>query len=241
MKINKLLLILVFIPLLGFSQSEVNLDNNLTGLYSENKNGSQFGLNFVGNNSLQRKNIALDFSTNYSLRMNPTLTENEFIQRVNLGYNREHFDIFSTYQYNYSLTRSILSDNWIGFGGGVKRKFNWGKISLSYALIYESIDYMVYESDEILRHSLRIKLKIEKKFFGISTEYYYQPSITNHEDYIIYGASKITIFPERQFSLIFQDVINYRSISDVKMIHNLSIGCSYKFTKKFSNKISNTQ
>lgn len=231
--LNKFIfIILILFPVSCFSQTEINLDNNLTGIYSENKTGRQFGLNFVGNNSFQKKNLALDLGTNYSLRYNPVLSENEFIQRVNVGYNREYFDLFTTYQYNYSFVRSILADNWIGIGGGVKKKFDWGKLSLSYAFIYENAKYEILPTDEIFRHSIRAKIKIEKKFVGFSTEYYYQPSIGDFSDYIIYGASKITIFQNKPFSLIIQDVINYRSTSEVKMIHNLTLGCSYKFSKK---------
>ncbi len=230
------LIFLLILPTLLFSQTEINLDNNLTGLYSENKSGKQFGLNFIGNNSFQKNKLSVDLSTNYSIRMNPSLTENEFIQRANLGYNKDYFDVFVTYQYNYSYTRNIISDNWLGIGGGIKKKFNWGKSSLSYAFIYENLNYLNNPTDRILRHSIRLKLKVEKKIIGLSTEYYYQPSIGDFKDYIIYGTTKITILPEKSFSFIFQDVINYRNISDVKMIHNLSIGCSYKFSKKIENK-----
>ena len=235
--LNKILLVLfLLIPILSISQTEINLDNNLTGLYSQNKSGNQFGLNFIGTNSFQKNKISLDLSTNYSIRVNPVLSENEFIQRANLGYNKDYFDLFTTYQYNYSFTRSIISDNWLGIGGGIKKKFDWGKASLSYAFIYENLDYLNSPTDRILRHSIRLKLKVEKKIIGFSTEYYYQPSIVNSKDYIVFGTSKISLFPNKQFSLIFQDVINYRSISDVKMIHNLSIGCSYKFSKKIEKK-----
>lgn len=235
--LNKILLVLfLLIPILSISQTEINLDNNLTGLYSQNKSGNQFGLNFIGTNSFQKNKISLDLSTNYSIRVNPVLSENEFIQRANLGYNKDYFDLFTTYQYNYSFTRSIISDNWLGIGGGIKKKFDCGKASLSYAFIYENLDYLNSPTDRILRHSIRLKLKVEKKIIGFSTEYYYQPSIVNSKDYIVFGTSKISLFPNKQFSLIFQDVINYRSISDVKMIHNLSIGCSYKFSKKIENK-----
>ena len=231
--LSKIFIILILLtPSLVKSQTEINLDNNLTGIYSQNKSGTQLGLNFVGNNSYQKNKFALDLSTNYSIRLNPELSENEFIQRLNLGYNRDHFDIFSTYQFNYSYTRNIISDNWIGVGGGLKKKFSFGKASISYAFIYENLNYSNQLTSEILRHSLRIKLKLEKKIIGFSTEYYYQPSINNFEDYIIYGSSKLTLFPAKSISLIFQDIINYRSISDVKMIHNLTIGCSYKFQKK---------
>lgn len=230
--LNRILLVILLFPLYCFSQSEITLDNNLTGIYSQSKNGQQFGINFVGNNSIQKNKISLDLGTNYSFRFNPDISENEFIQRLNIGYNQDRYDIFTTYQYNYSLVRNILADHWIGIGGGVKRSIPYGKTSLSYAFIYENAKYEVFSLEQTFRHSIRFKIKVSGKLFGFSTEYYYQPSTINYSDYIVYGSSKVTVFQNKPFSFIIQDVINYRSISDVKMIHNLTIGCSYKFSKK---------
>lgn len=226
------ILILILLPILSFSQREINLDNNLTGMYSNSTTGTQFGLNFIGNNSIDIKKLNIDVGTNYSTRFNPKISENELIQRLNIGYEKERWDIFGTYQYNYSLIRKINADSWFGLGGGLKKKFSFGKISLSYAFIYERISYDDKPSDEILRNSLRLKIKIEKSLFGFSSEYYFQPSIILFEDQIIYGTTKIILFPKRQLNFIIQDVVNYRSNSDVKLIHNLTFGVSYKFNKK---------
>lgn len=230
------ILILILLPIFSFSQREINLDNNLTGMYSNYTTGTQFGLNFVGNNSIDVKRLNIDIGTNYSTRFNPKISENELIQRLNLGYEKEKWDLFGTYQYNYSLIRNIDADSWFGLGGGLKKNFSCGKISLSYAFIYESITYADKPSVDILRNSLRFKIKIEKSLFGFSSEYYFQPSIILFEDQIIYGTTKITLFPKKQLNFIIQDVVNYRSNSDVKLIHNLTFGVSYKFNKKNENK-----
>jgi hypothetical protein len=161
-----------------------------------------------------------------------TVLANELIQKANFGYNKEHWDLFTTYQYNYSLVRNIQADNWLGIGGGVKEKFNWGKASLSYAFLYQNTDYMVNPTTNKLRHSIRAKIKIEKKKFGITTEYYYQPNIKDFNDCIIYGTTKLILFPTKPFNFIIQDQMNFRSTSDVQMMNNLTFGISYKFTKK---------
>ena len=231
------LLFLLLISFITYSQTELSLDNNLTGLYSETKNGPQFGLNFIGNNSLDINKFALDLGTNYQLGYSEkSLLQNEFIQRANFAYNHEYWDFFTTYQYNYSLIREIESDNWIGIGGGVKKKFSWGKLSLSYATLYQSTNYINIESTGHLRHSLRTKIKIEKNRFGLSMEYYYQPTMSNFNDYIVYGTTKIIINPKKPLSFIIQDVINYRSESQVKLLHNISFGIGYKFIKKIVKK-----
>ena len=207
-------------------------------MYSNSTTGTQFGLNFVGNNSIDIRKLNIDIGTNYSTRFSPKISENELIQRLNIGYGKEKWDLFGTYQFNYSLIRKIDADSWFGLGGGLKKKFTFGKISLSYAFIYERISYADKPSNEILRNSLRIKVKIEKSLLGFSSEYYFQPSIILFEDQIVYGTTKIILFPKKQLNFIIQDVVNYRSNSDVKLIHNLTFGVSYKFNKKVE-KITN--
>jgi hypothetical protein len=215
------------------SQTEIKLDNNLTGILSSN-NVTTFGFNYVGNNSIDFKKISYDFSTNYSTRFSPNLKENEFIQRQNIGYEKEKCDLFITHQYNYSLIRKILSDNWIGIGGGLKFKYNWGKLSFSYATIYQNSEYFTQKSEYIFRHSLRTKIKLENKIFSFSSEYFFQPNFINFKDVIIYGNSKLNLFTGKSVSFIIQDVVNFRNTSDVRIIHNLSLGVGYKFNKKIN-------
>jgi hypothetical protein len=226
----RLLFIFLIISYNLFSQTELKLDNNFTGILSTN-NTTTFGFNYVGNNSIDIKKISLDFSTNYAMRFSPALKENEFVQRQNLGYEKEKWDVFLTYQYNYSLIRKIESDNWLGIGGGVKFKYGWGKLSFSYATIYQNSNYVNLQSESLFRHSFRTRIKLDKKNISFSSEYFLQPSYTNFNDIIIYGTSKISLFPSKPFTFIIQDVINYRRTSDVKLIHNLTLGVGYKFSK----------
>ena len=229
---NLFLLLFVLFSIKTYAQTEISLDNSLSGSFNQGKSNI-IGLNFTGNNSFDfGKHIALDLGTNYNTQYTPILTQNELIQKANLGYNKEHWDLFTTYQYNYSLVRSIQSDNWLGIGGCIKEKFNWGKASLSYAFLYQNTDYMINTSTNKLRHSIRAKIKIEKKKFGITTEYYYQPNIKDFNDCIIYGTTKLTLFPTKPFNFIIQDQMNFRSTSDVRMMNNLTFGIAYKFTKK---------
>ena len=225
------LLLFLLISFNSLSQTEIKLDNNFTGILSNN-NKTSFGFNYVGSNSIEFKKISYEFSTNYSIQFSPTIKENEFIQRQNIGYEEEKWNLFITHQYNYSLIRQINSDNWLGVGGGLKFKYNWGKLSISYATIYQSSNYFFNQSDYIFRHSLRGKIKLEKKNISLTSEYFYQPNVINFQDLIIYGNSKITLFTNKSLNLIIQDVFNYRSESDVKFIHNLTLGIGWKHSKK---------
>lgn len=232
---SAIILIFTLLSINIYSQRLLSLDNNLTCLYSENKAGTQFGLNYVGINSFDfNKNLSLDLVSNYSLRFNPKTTENEFIQRFVLDYHKKNWDVFTTYQYNYSLIREIKADNWVGAGAGLKHNFKTGKISLSYASLIQNQIFFIDSTNLTLRHSLRTRIKFEKKLIGLSTEFFYQPSFRDFKDYLILGTTKITILPKNSFSLVIQDVLNYRSISSVKTIHNLTVGFSYKFNKEWS-------
>jgi hypothetical protein len=229
---NIFLLILIFISIITYSQTEITLENSLSGSLNQGKSENIIGVNFTSNNSFDfGKHIGLDLGTNYNIQYTPKLTQNELIQKANIGYNKEHWDLFTTYQYNYSLVREIQADNWIGIGGGVKEKFNWGKASLSYAFLYQNTNYMHSAITNKLRHSTRFRIKIEKKKFQITTEYYYQPNIRDINDFILYGTTKITLFPNKTFNFVIQDQMNFRSIDNVKMINNLTFGVGYKFIK----------
>lgn len=214
------------------SQNELNLENNLTGIYSQSRS-SNLGLNFNGLNGFYHNHLSFDFNTNYLLKLNDAITENEFLHRSTIDYDKGKWDAFITHQYNYSLIRKIESDNWFGIGFGLKKKFTSSKISLSYAFMYQRADYSSSSVEEELRHSLRLKYKVDTKSIGFSTEFYYQPNIFDLSDYIILGTSKIVILPEHKINFIIQDVINIRSESDITTLHNLTIGLGVKLNKKF--------
>lgn len=225
-------LILLFISFKSFSQIEVKLDNNLTGISSINTTKT-IGVNYTGNNSFDFKKVSIDLITNYSTRFSPQIKENEFIQRQNIGYEKEKWDLFLTHQFNYSLIRKINSDNWIGLGGGLKFKYDWGKLTFSYAAIYQNSNYFTNQREFLFRHSLRTKIKFENKNINLYSEYFFQPNMFNFSDVIIYGTTKLNIMINKSLSFLIQDVLNYRSNSDVKIINNLSVGVGFKFEKKY--------
>lgn len=214
----------------------LNLDNNLTGILSNNQN-TQASLQFSGLNKFEYKQNALELGTVYSLRFNPKLSENEFSNRINISRSVNNFDFFVNHQYNYSHIRKINADNWFGVGLGVKKVFESGKISLSYAVLYQNVDYVLLDTKNTLRHSVRFKVKYSHKLFLLNSEYYYQPSFNEISDAIIFGTTKISFLPQKKFNFIISDILNYNSLSNVKILHNLTIGIGYKFTKDYSKKV----
>jgi hypothetical protein len=237
---NLIISIILLFPFILLSQKEINLDNNLTGMYYNSDNTSHFGVTILGVNSLIINKFKIDLNTNYSSIFNPKISSNELVQRLNIGQNKDRWNLFSLYQINYSLIREMNS-NLIGVGIGFKKKLKRGKLSLSYASIYERIDHRDNTSQETIRHSIRGRFIFENKIFGLSSEYFYQPSMISFKDVTIYGSSKLVLFSGSRFNLLIQDIINYRSKSSVKLIHNITFGVGYQFKKKIEKKIKQSE
>ncbi len=221
----------IFIVLLSFnlySQKDttikLNLDNNISFIYSNPNNINQYGTSYNGTNSIGKNNVTFLTNSNYSLNFTNKIIGHDWLQKTNISYKR----VFISHVFNYSLSRHIETDNAIGCGIGFKYKI----ISLSYALMYQNTNYIDKPIKEVLRHSVRLKLKLQKKLFNFTTEYYYQPNINNINDVIIYGNTKITLYPQNKINFIIQDAMNYRSLSNIKLIHNFTVGFGYTFKTK---------
>ena len=228
---RKLLLFLFLIFCKISISQEIKTDNNLTGLLSTSTN-SKIGLIFTGENSFNKDKWDIVSFTNYSLTFNPNLSENELTQRLNYDFKTRNYYYFTSYQFNYSLVRGINTEHFLGLGSGFKTDIKSIRLSLSYAILYQNVNQTDLTSN-IFRHSLRAKFKIENKFLEISSEYFYQPDVTKFNDVIITGTSRLSVYPQSKISFTIQDVLNYRSKSSVKTIHNLTIGIRYRFDKKF--------
>ena len=227
---KKILIILSFLfSLYGFSQDSIKrqyqFDNTITSMYNNNNGEKSFNGSFVGENSMLIKKITLSLNTNYTVGYSPNLSTNEFIQKNNLNYNR----FFISHVYNYSLSRNITSDNSLGVGMGFKKTLKDFNLSLSYAIMYQYVDYQLTTDTKIIRNSFRVKLGFIKNKFKFTNEYYYQPNFTMLSDYIIYGNSKILLLPLNKISYTLQGNVNYRSKSKIKNIDNITFGITYTF------------
>jgi hypothetical protein len=233
---RKIYLLLLFITSISFAQKELNLDNNLTcNTVQADNTIRSVAFNYIGDNTLTFKNFDINSNTNYTYL---TDKQNELLQRVNVMYKfpEKKFDDYSffTYQFNSSLIRKIDQDHWFGLGYGFKKKIDSTiTVSTSYAIIFQDILWSSGETQTFLRHSLRGKVKITRNDFEIISEYFYQPNIQQFDEYIIIGTTKLVIMPKNKLNFIVQDVVNYNSTTEVKLLHTISLGIRYKFNKKF--------
>ena len=125
------------------------------------------------------------------------------------------------------MIRNINSENWFGLGAGFKKNISKSTIGFSYSVMQTIVD----KKNNIPRHSVRIKYKIEKKLFSINTEYFFQPSILVISDYIIIGNTTLIFLPEKKVNLVLQDLINIRSTEEINTIHTITIGLRLKMVK----------
>jgi hypothetical protein len=227
-----ILLILISISFILNAQDTVKpkrkivTDNFFNGSLN---NGNTTNTNFAynGNNTLIINKLEINSTITYSSRFSPIMTQNEINERLNVSHLYKYLYTFCTHQYTYSLLRKFKYDNLGGFGFGFKKNESNFKFSLSYAILVQQTRTFGDIYYKNIRQSFRIKYNlIINKIISISSEYYYQPS-TLVNDYYIVGNTKITFKNNKGVTLNFQDNINYNNVSNVKMIHNFSIGLGF--------------
>ena len=113
-RMRKILLLLILIPNIILSQ-KLSLDNSITCIYSKSEN-TQFNFALNGNNSYNLNKFKLESNTNYQNTFSPKLKSNELVERLNLSHKIMKVDAFMTYQFGYSLTREVESNNLFGLG-----------------------------------------------------------------------------------------------------------------------------
>ncbi len=200
-------------------------NNSINGMYTENTN-NQINIGFNGDNSVVKGYKNFNSNTNYNLGYTTKIINSELLQKTNVGYH----DFFLSHIFNHSLTRGIKYNNLIGVGYGHK----WKYLSLSYASMCENIVYNEQPTKNLFRHSVRCKFKYEHELFSIVTEYYYQPNMVKLNDVVVYGSTKISLLQKNKLSFTITDVINYRSLNTIKLMHSINLGISYnlKITQK---------
>ena len=204
--------------------TKLNLSNSVSMMYIYNNNSPLFNFSYSGDNTIEKKHLRLSTNTNYAYQYNIIPLSLEWQQKSNLGYK----NLFILHVFNYSLVRDIPIDNSIGIGYSKKWKYG----SISYASIYQRTRYYGDPSlIESVRHSVRLKLKYEIPSTSILFEYYFQPNVQTIKDIIVYGNVKLSLFNTRKLNLTISDVLNYRSVSNVKTIHTLILGIGFNFKK----------
>ena len=230
-RMRKILLLLILIPNIILSQ-KLSLDNSITCIYSKSEN-TQFNFALNGNNSYNLNKFKLESNTNYQNTFSTKLKSNELVERLNLSHKIMKVDAFMTYQFGYSLTREVESNNLFGLGLVVfqKSKDSTYNIMMSYATLYQNSISFNDSLNQNFRHSIRLKYKYNNTHYSISIEYFYQPNFKSLNDYLIFGNTKLTIPLKHWIGLTIQDNFNYNSRSIVPLIHNITLGIQINYQK----------
>ena len=207
-----------------------SFNNSITGVINQTDSKSLTNITYSGNNTLNLNNLEIGSSTNYIVGFSNKLEKNELTQRLNMHKTNKSIYTFVTHVYNYSLLRQITDNNMIGAGIGYKNKLTNSKISTSWGLIYGRTLFLNGTKNYNLRHSLRLKYQYKGEILNFLTEYYYQPTI-NLKDVLANGSIKLSFKVKNGFLFIVEDVLNYSNMSNIKTIHNITLGVSYDFSK----------
>jgi len=126
-----------------------------------------------------------------------------------------------------SSSRNLKFDNLIGVGFGRKDSLNKFKIGYSYAILYQKISN---QNLEYFRHSFRLKVSQEFSNYSFISEIYYQPHLSNINNYSIFSTTKL-LYKINSFSFVITDIFNIMTISNIKRIHTITFGLNHKFVK----------
>jgi len=231
---KKILSLMLILPSLAFSQVKMDLNENITGSRNSGVSGQQTRIIANLSNRFEFSKYYADINPYYNLGCTGTkFTASEFLTREDVGLHYEDKSAFLVHQYNTSLIRSIDYDNWCGIGFG--RKFELNKkvsLSLSYCYEYEFRKYYSVLSERVQRYSFRGKLKIYLRNISISSEYYFQPAINNSSDVNVFGTTTLSFFTNKPVNFIVQNVYNYMSTDNVKVVQTTTFGINIKITNK---------
>jgi hypothetical protein len=222
----KFLIILFIILSFNCVAQTCNLSNTLGFNYSDNQIKTYSG-SFISSNTYEKKWFSVNNSLNENITYSGQITQHELANKLTIGLSEGHHSAFINFQTNYSLTRNLNVDNLFGIGYGRRDSIDSFKVRYSYAILYEKINNT---GVTYLRHSVRVKLSQNINRFSWSSEYYFQPYIKNINNNTLYGTTSIS-YKLKNVSISIVDVLNYNSVSHIKVIHSLSLGLTYQINK----------
>jgi len=221
-----LIITLIIFSAQSVSSQKLNLNNSIGFNFNDN-DVKVYATSINSSNSFESKNLSIANSLNHNINYSNKLNQNEFSNKLSVGFNKSKYNSFLDYQTNYSLSRNLKFDNLIGIGFGRKDSLNKFKIGYSYAILYQKISN---QNLEYFRHSFRLKISQEFSNYSFISEIYYQPNLSNINNYSIFSTTKL-LYKINSFSFVITDIFNIMTISNIKRIHTITFGLNHKFVK----------
>jgi len=201
-----------------------NLKNDLSVGFNYSQNKSKTYTTVINTTTNYQKDwLVINNILNQNISFTNKITQNEVSNKFSIGLSKNKHSGFLNYQTNYSLTRDLNLDHLIGFGYGQRDSIFNLKINYSYAILYQNT---TNKDITKIRNSFRLKLTQKTPNFNINIEYYFQPDFFNYNDYFIYGTSRFT-YKVKRFGLSIISIVNYNSLSNIRLINTLNLGFTY--------------
>lgn len=232
---------ILFIPLLFvqtlFSQDTIRSTYkvDLTGVVNQVNGQSRTTLSFGFTNSLKWKKFESTIGTDYQLlSTNGTNAVNDFTVRLQPRIVDKKYSIFSFGQLSSLESKKITSRFEGGIGGGFTLlKHKYLEVTSSYGILYYDNNFSDLTRRSGFRHSPRVQLFGKNETYKLSyySEFFYQPSFTSINDYILRTKNTLGFDLNKKLTINLQYVTWFESyfvtgaINDVK---TLTVGTTIK-------------
>lgn len=186
-----------------------NLRFSSQGIYNKTTDIRSFTLNNALGFSIRKKYIGLTSSNNWIYgQQNSKLTNNDFNSVLNVDVlkdtRRLYYWALMSFSSSYSLKINYQFQAGGGIGYNVLNK-NSAEIVLSNGLLFEASEVVLKDSSKIiyqaLRNSLRIKHRWQKGMFSWEGTHFWQPNLSDFNDYIIRSNTTISVRLKKWLSI----------------------------------------
>jgi hypothetical protein len=191
-----LLAVLLFTSLVQYADAQFNdtthyhLNVVANGSINQSNGDHSYLLNNAFNFSIKQKSYALNSTNSWVYgKQNSLLTNNDYSSTLNFNLYKTfpHFYYWALANYNTSYSLKIYNQLITGLGIAyniVDKKS--AKVNLSDGIVYDQSDLVTDHDYHTYRNSLRLQFHFKAKdIFTLDGSNYWQPSLSNHNDYII--------------------------------------------------------
>ena len=232
------------IQLAGFAQFSDSVDHYINFAGTGNLNKTNTGTTYLLNNALKfqidKKKISLNSMVNYVYGRNPTAqTNDDLLTILNLDFLKSvqkfYYWALAGYEKSFSLKVDSRFQAGLGVGYIFLNNVLVGDTEVS-GFLFETTDLSIPDkhgrsSYQAVRNSLRLKYRfLIKEMFRIEGTNFYQPSLSDGNDYILKLNTNISIRLYKWLNLTTSFNFNRQNITNTE---NLLLTYGLMFEKYF--------
>ena len=234
---KKLLLIaMLFLGSQVFGQDTAKHSGKFTlgGMQTVANSQTQSVFNYDFMHNIKYKKSDISFSSNYILSyQNGVKFQDDNNFRIQPRLLTHDWSLFTFGQYSQAYSRKLDNRVEAGFGGGhniIKR--DWFTVTGSYAMLFDNSNYADGSEIRTMRHSPRIQFFGKVKNFSFFTEAFYQPKISdlNNYNYRETIEIKYSVSDKLSFTSAYKRSYETYNIKGTKgLIENFTIGTTLSY------------